>query len=72
MPCFLVDCVVRFGRRVEPLTPHFFINVIVKLHVISYDGRQVAVAELRTDMLDDEVKERVTSFRDGFEESVTI
>ena len=54
------------------LTPHFFVKV-VKLYVISDDGSQAAVAELRrADKLEDEVKEGVTSFRGGFEESVPI
>ena len=57
---------------VEPYTPHFCIKVIVKLYVISDIRRQVAVAELRrADKLNDEVMESVTSFRGGFEESVT-
>ena len=46
MPGFLDDCVVGWGR-VEPRTPHFFIKVIVKLYLISDDGRQAAVTELR-------------------------
>ena len=59
--------------RADPLTLHFFVKVIVKLYVISDDGRQAAVAELRrADKLEDEVREGVTSFRGGFEESVPI
>ena len=72
MPCFLIDCVVGLGR-VESLKLHFFIKVIVKLYVISNDGRQAAVAELRrADKLEDEVKKGVTSFRGGFKKRVPI
>ena len=47
--------------------------MILKLYVISDDGRQAAVAELRSaDKLEDEVEEGMTSFRSEFEESVTI
>ena len=53
--------------RFEPLTSHFFIKVFVKLYVISNDGKQAAVAELRrTDKLKDEVKNGMTSVRDGY------
>ena len=72
MSCFLVDCVEGLGRT-EPLTTHFFVKVIVKLYVISDDGRQAAVAELQiADKLEDEVKEGMTSSRGGIEESVPI
>ena len=54
-------------RRVEPFTPHFFVKVIVKLYFISDVGRQAAAAE--GDKLEDEFKERVASFRGGFEEA---
>ena len=56
-----------FWVMVEPYTAHFFINVIVKLYVISDDGRHAAVAELRrADKLEDDVKESVATFRGGF------
>ena len=67
-PCRLC---CRFGKGGTPDIP-FFIKVIVKLYVISDDGRQVAVAELRADKLEDEIKEGMTSIRCVFEESVTI
>ena len=63
----------RFGVTEEILTPHFFVKIILKLYVISNDGRQAAVAELRrADMFRMRFKEGVTSFRGGFEESVTV
>ena len=62
------------GWFAEGLNPsRFYTKVIVKLKVISDDGRQAAVAEMRrADKFEDKVKEGVTSFRGRFEESVTI
>ena len=63
---------VGLGKS-ETLHTHFFIKVNVKLYVISDVGRQAALAELRrADKLEDEVKKGLTSFRGGFEQSVTI
>ena len=57
MSCFLVDFVVGLGKGWTPHTP-FLYQTIVKLYVISDDGRKAAVAELsRADKLEDEVKE---------------
>ena len=72
MPCFLVDCLVGLGKGWIPKI-YFFTKFIVKLYVISDDGRQATIAELRrNDELEDEVKDDVMSFRGGFEETVTI
>ena len=61
MPCFLV------------VTPNFFIKIIVKLYVISDDGKQAAVTELRRAVkLEDVVTESMTIFRSGIEESLMI
>ena len=74
---FVIDllmrhCVVGLGKR-PTLHTYLFIKVIVKLYVISDDGTQAAVAELRrANKLEDEVKEGVKSFIGGFEESVTM
>ena len=63
----------RFGEALNPSHPGFVIKVIVKLYVILDVGRRAAVAELRNVYkLKDEVKEGLTGFRGGFEESVTI
>ena len=70
---FLRRLCSRFGEGLNPSHTNLFIKVIVKLYAILNDGRQAVVTELRRAYkLKDEVKESVTRFRGGFEDSVTI
>ena len=52
---------------VEPLTPRLCIKGIVRLYIISDDGRQADLR--RAEKLEDDVKVGVASFRGGCDES---